>query len=377
LAIRAASIAAHAMRDARRADGTIDCDDSAYRTIKVWPEMAARLFTVQVAIGAIAAAITSSSRAAGAETSRAPLTLDWDAPAACPSKGEMLARIAQLVGANTAASEPLRARAAVTRDDAGGFRGSVDLSAASQTSTRRVDGASCAAVSDALALIVALSINPDAAPLPPAPEPARAAPSAPEPARAAPSPPPPSSESAASSAAVPPSREAHRPWALGASALIDPSTLGTTAFGIEAIAGWRPPPLALEIAADYLASERVTLAARPNEGAAFSLVHVGARGCYEARASRFGLGPCAGAGMDWIAGDGFGSQSPSNATGRMIVLSLSARAVAHIAPWIALRIALEGLAPLVRPQFEIDYAGTVVHVPSILVRASAGAELHF
>jgi hypothetical protein len=89
------------------------------------------------------------------------------------------------------------------------------------------------------------------------------------------------------------------------------------------------------------------------------------------------VGPCAGAGGEWIVAHGFGALHTGDATGQMVVLSLGGRAAFPVASWLTLRLVAEGLVPLAHPTFVIDNAGTVYHAPVALFRASAGAELHF
>lgn len=308
---------------------------------------------------AIAAAVFPRvAHAAG--DARAPVTLEWSAPSGCPSHDEMVDRIARIVG-DAVPTEPLAVRAIVTGEAGGTFAADVTMTASAQSNARHFDASSCAAVSDAVALVVALAVNPRAI------EDAHEAQAiAPRPASSAIAPP----------AAVAPS-SSRRAFAIGASAIVDANTLPSAAFGAELLAGWTPRHAIVEASLAYVASETARLASSPNEGADFTLVHLGARGCYAPFDARFDIGPCAGAGLEWIAAHGFGALHPSDATGRMGIVSLGFRAIAHITPGLALRLGADGIAPFARPTFVIDNGGQVFQAAPLLFRASFGIELHF
>jgi hypothetical protein len=286
-----------------------------------------------------------------------PVHLEWLAPADCPSQSDVLGAIERMIGTGGLRGA-VDARVIVTPGE-GEFRAEVTVSASGATSTRSLVGESCRAVADAATVIVSLAANPG--PTPPEPEP----------------PPAPMLPTSPSSAATEsPSR---RSVVVEGSFLFDSGLLPSASFGGELGAGWSVPHVDLEIVGAFLGSQRATLASVPSQGAAFWLAHLGARACYEPFDARLDVGPCAGAGFEWIAARGFGAfpDQPANATGQMAVGSLGGRALYRLSPRVVLRLAGEAVVPWTRPTFVIDGGGQVFRVPVASFRATVGAEAHF
>jgi len=91
-----------------------------------------------------------------------PVSLSWKAPAGCPTEADVRAEIDRLLGTSKAEA-PLEVIVIVTRNEAGRHHAKLDIKGEDGPTTREVDAASCAAVSDAAALIVAMTIDPAAA----------------------------------------------------------------------------------------------------------------------------------------------------------------------------------------------------------------------
>jgi hypothetical protein len=310
--------------------------------------------------GVVAALATTAGTAVADE--RPSVALEWSAPSGCPSREEVEERILQLVG-DAHSDGRLHARAHLANDGAAGaFRGDVELATASEVSSRHLEGDSCAAVSDAIALIVALAIEPRAgAPEPPAPSPQ---PSPPADVR------PPDVR--------PPDRKAARRWVfLAASGRLDVGALPAPAVGAEIAVGFRPRHVELEIGGAMLASARATLAVRPDKGADIRLTELGGRGCYEVLDAPLDFGPCVGLHARWLSAEGFGADVPRDAMAVFGVASLGAMAKARLSSWIGLRLLAEAAFPLARPAFEIDNGGTVYYAQAVGLRLSFGAELNF
>jgi hypothetical protein len=283
------------------------------------------------------------------------LALSWSAPTDCPGGDAIKAGVERIL-ASSRVREPLRARGIVSRAAAGGFHGEVEISASGQSSTRSVDGESCAAVSDAMELMLAIAINPDALPSPPASPVAatREAPPA-EPAR--------------------PARGTL--FVLAASGLIGSGSFGAAAPGAELAAGFAWRRLVLEANGAWLAARHATLADKPSEGASAWTAHAGARACVFLTGRALDVAPCAGVGVEWIVAHGFGASEPADATATLVVPALGVRATLAISQAISLRAGGEAALPLDRPSFVIDNAGTVERVSAAMFRATAGAECHF
>jgi hypothetical protein len=137
----------------------------------------------------------SGAAAPAAEAELAVARLEVTARAECATREELVARVAarsrRIRFVEEAGVEPA-VHASIEAAPRGGAVGALEITGAQGTTAlRRISGPSCAQVTDALALIITLTLDPTAAiePAPPAPVPAP--PPAPAPAPAPPPPPPP------------------------------------------------------------------------------------------------------------------------------------------------------------------------------------------
>jgi hypothetical protein len=312
-------------------------------------------------VGVVGLAVSWGARAHGAESARGAVALTWEAGAGCPAKAEVESAIRDVVGSGGGA-DSLRARVVVA-PSGDAWRAEVVLSRGGETSTRTVDGDSCASVTDAVTVIVALAADPSA----------RAA--EPE-ARGAP--PDGAATDRLARAEGPPAKDSPRRFFFaGASLLVDGAMLPSTDAGPEIVLGYRPRHVRLEIDGALLAPERATLAASASEGANFWLVHAGARGCWIPLEGAVDLGPCAGTGLDVVSAQGFGARSTSSATGAFATSFFGAMATVRLGERLALRLEGGAHVPIERPTFVIEGTGLVHRVPVASLRASAGVELHF
>ncbi|OJY21093.1 MAG: hypothetical protein BGO98_14055 [Myxococcales bacterium 68-20] len=124
------------------------------------------------------AAWTSES---AADEEAEPIRLEYTADAACPSRDEMVDRIASYTTRWTLASENWRRKFVVRVDRRGAvFSGRLEITSSRHASVRRtIEGDSCSDVATGLAIAVALAIDPYASPVaheePPAGEPSESA----------------------------------------------------------------------------------------------------------------------------------------------------------------------------------------------------------
>src|SRR5262245_54593476 len=118
------------------------------------------------------------------------LRLQWEAPAGCPGGADVQAGVERLVG-NAVRTTSIAARASVEAMASAQWRVRLETRKEGDRGVRLLEAASCQALADSVALILALMIQPAAPPPPPpaAPPPAGARPAAPP--RAAPPPQPP------------------------------------------------------------------------------------------------------------------------------------------------------------------------------------------
>jgi hypothetical protein len=97
------------------------------------------------------------------ERVEARFAFEWLAPAGCPSRGDVLERAEQLVGHGLApaTSAPRVELSATVQSTAGSGWQLAVASGASGTSWRTVDAPSCDELADAMALLIAFSVDPE------------------------------------------------------------------------------------------------------------------------------------------------------------------------------------------------------------------------
>jgi hypothetical protein len=352
---------------------------------------AARAWSASSAI-LIAVGIFSSEAEAEPPADRSGLSLAWEAPEVCPTRAQILEEIDRVAGAAPANQNryPLDARARVERVD-GTWRAAATLVTRGESSSRHVEGQSCREVSDALVLIIALAINPDAAVLSPA---AAASPvsavQAPVPVPSPPEPLPPSIPSPPPEIVRPPSSTARveerpglRPaWAVEAAFVLDQASLPSLAAGGELGLSMRISRVELGVQAALLGSGSAYVADSTTQGANLLLFGVQAGGCVMVLDTlRWSLGPCARFGPEWIFAKGFGPNA-ADATATIGTAILGLDATARLTSRFGFRASFNAVVPFTRPDFYVvdpnEPPGPIVfRVPAVAARASSGAEFHF
>ena len=142
------------------------------------PPARSRILRVFVLGAGVLAGALGSGAAALAEPDREePIRLTYQATSRCPDEADFVARIrARTTGARLAWPGEDARTFDVTMDAGPPATGSVTVVKADRSAgARRVQADTCADVADALALVIALSIDPGATPAPAAPPPAAAA----------------------------------------------------------------------------------------------------------------------------------------------------------------------------------------------------------
>jgi hypothetical protein len=314
-----------------------------------------------------------------------PVLLAWDAPEGCPTRAELLEAVARVVGVGPSADqtrEPLDARARVVVDGAA-WRADVELTRG-ESSSRHVEGRSCREVSDALVLIIALTIHSDIHSDAAGPPPAPVSPA--PPGTAAPPPPPPPISSPPPTVEGPHTEE--RPegrrttWAVGAAIVVDQGSLPSLGVGGGLGLSLWISRVELGVKATLLGTGSAYLSGSQKEGAQFLLFGAGAGACVMVLdMPRWSVGPCARVGPEWIFANGFGSMTPSSATARVGTATFGLDATGRLTSRFGLRVSFDAVVPFTRPDFFIEEAGgtagVVFHLPPAAARASIGAEAHF
>lgn len=314
------------------------------------------------------------------------LRLSWDAPSGCPSGDSV--RAAAVRNAPPAAV-PLEADAVVSHRD----RWTVTLRTRRPDASgeRVLEAASCNALADATAVILALALVPPGQAVTPSPALVAAnvtANATPEPSgqpanpAAAPAPvatkAPEEDRATSSSPANPakPGPSGPPAIALGAFASTDAMTLPTVALGGGGSLAWTPGSLRIEASASVFAGQSQTIDAS-TAGARFSMTSLGAGACYTLLHGALELAPCGGGSMHWVSAEGFGATANYDATSRWAAVDGGLLARAPLTSWLALRARADGLVPLGRPSFEVENEGVVHKPPPFGIRAALGAELNF
>ena len=240
------------------------------------------------AIPAIAALLVGRAALAAS-----PAELDWQAPAGCPSRDEVLSQVSRLVA--TAPTEPLVVRARV-RGKGESFEVVIEIQGFAH-GVRKLRAHSCESLARATALIIALAIDPQAAAV--VSEQAE---------NTYPTEPPSTDQEARPEAPAPvfeaPGARVHPLVFLGF--LGEYALVPRLALGAEAGVGLRWRFARADLAAGVIPRASATLPDAPNVSGEFTLAFIALRGCAGMVAEAFGLSGCAtlrGARI-WARGEG-------------------------------------------------------------------------
>jgi hypothetical protein len=331
----------------------------------------------RLGLGLLAALVVAG--AAPARAQPAPrVALRWVAPEGCPPADRVTSEVDRLLGDQGARlPAPLEVAASVT-EAGGSFRVRLETPGASGPRVRELKAASCAALADATALIIAMMIDPAAVtapPLPPSPPLAPAPAPAPAPLLLpvpvpAPSPRP----------APPQSPPLRRSFHVLAWTLLDTGTLPGVAFAVGGAAALTLGPVRLELGAGVWPDRAATLAQRPTAGGNVSLVAGSAGLCYGLlRPGPFDLAPCAAFELGRLHAAGFGVSSPGE--GSALWTAVKAGGLFAWAPVqrFAVLVRLDAAVPTARPSFVLEgvASGAVYRPGPVAGRASLGAEIRF
>lgn len=342
--------------------------------------------------------------AAPADAPRA-IDLRWKAPDGCPSADEVRGEIARLLGAS-ARRQPIVVEIAVARERGARLRLRLRIRAPAP-GKRELRGDDCASMSRAAALIVAMSIDPDAvarssgsqrtegagsqrtegagsqrtgsaapdagAPLPHPAPPADAPPPRPAPRAAAraPRPAPPG----ARRSSAPADRRIEGTLWLGAQleqALVPAVGLGVAAGG-GVRAGWFRADGAVGVVPSR--SSRID---GQQAGADFRLWFLELDACARLLRRPVGVYACALGRQSWLLARGLAVDEAFTPTTPIAAAGLGAQISWPIAPPLGIEGALHALVPLSRPRFIVEnLEGTVYRPPAAGVSARLGLSLTF
>ncbi|MGH1348402.1 MAG: hypothetical protein ACRBN8_43015 [Nannocystales bacterium] len=295
-----------------------------------------------------------------------PFTLEWTAPQGCPAQDEAKQRLAAALGETS--GSPLDARAVITETSDARFQLALTLSRDGEAAgTRTLEGETCAEVSDAALLIVAIAIDPNAAealtatePVPepepepepePIPEPEPVAEPEPEPVpEPEPEPEPEPDLEPVPTPPVPVGVDLVLGGGFGLGVL--PSVGGVVDLHVAArIRRWR-----IELGATYETPREQTSSSDPTVGGRFFVWSVDARACPVFGRNALTVPLCVGARAGLMHGTGIGDLESDSAAspwvGASVAPTLLWRPPAAADGRLILGARAEGSVSLTRPGFE-------------------------
>ena len=323
----------------------------------------------------IAAAILGSFSAPAWAAATPRVSLRWSAPVGCPSGARVEQEVERLLASvATRPPRPLVVDAVVEAEPEGSLRVRLELAGDGGPRVRELRAASCVALADAAALIIAMTIDPDAvaATQPPAPPPSPPVPvPVPVPALL----PPPPLPAAAPVPAPPPSRPRFH---LLAWAQADVGTLPGASFAAGGAAAVSFGALRVELGLGASPARAAVIPQRPSAGGDVSLIAGSAGACFGVLApGPIELAPCAALEIGRLHAAGFGVSAPDQGS----ALWTAARAGGRLGwwPWPSFGIVIraEAAVPFARPRFVLDNLGAVHRPGPVSGRLGGGLEARF
>ncbi|WP_437591584.1 hypothetical protein [Sorangium sp. So ce1000] len=310
-----------------------------------------------------------------------PRTIDlrWEAPDGCPPADEVRSEIARLLGASEQ-RQPIDVAIAVARE--GDTRLRLDLRIRAPAPGERVlHGDDCASMARAAALIVAMSIDPDAVARTAAAEPAQPeAPAAPR--ESAPRPPPRARDRAPRrphpTAEAPPAvDERDVEGALWLSAQIEQALVPAIGVGLAAGGGIRSGWFRADGAAGVVPSSSSRIAGL-TAGAEFRLWFLEVDACARSIERPLGVYVCALGRQNWLLARGREVDEAFTLTTPIFAAGLGTLLEWRIAAPLKIEGALHAVVPLRRPRFVVEnLEGIVYRPPAVGLSARLGLALAF
>lgn len=306
--------------------------------------------------------------------------LSWEAPAGCPDRANVEQRIQKLL-AGASEKSKVSAEGVVTATKSG-YRLALTTTRDGTRGERILDDKSCEALAESAALIVAMAIDPaialtiDEPPPPPPPPPATTT----EPEPPAPPPPvapPPKADTPSPAPVAPPVREPLRPrFVVAAGGDVLGYVFPRAALGASLSVGTIIGPFRFDLAGRYSPLSEHSLDAPAGASGSFELLLGQARAAWLWSLGGFELGPAVGFEAGRARGRGHGVSTSLEARTPWLAGSFGALA-SHRFGRYALSGEVSLIAPLTRPAFIIEGAGTVHTPAAVAIRAGLSAEVRF
>jgi len=327
---------------------------------------------------------------------RYPVHLEWSAPEGCPTASDIEAGVQDLLGAKpqASASGRLDVRASARRGPGDLWLGEVETRLGSKVGRRSLQTESCRAVADATALIVALTLDPEAvaarrraavpvataAAIPPVPSSRPAAASLP-PVAAASTSPRASAERRAPEAGRSGEATGVSVWLAGFAAL-DLGMLPRAALGagLAAGLGWRRSTLGIGFQ-DFAKVSASIEGTSPVAGGTFHLLAGWVAACPAVGAGAFDWGACARFELESMSGTGSGVDRMYSNSFLWAAVGGGALGRFHINRALSIPLELGFVVPLASPSFTLkgvtENAGRVHRPAAVAGRVALGLALAF
>lgn len=300
------------------------------------------------------------------------IQIGWDAPHGCPGVRGVRTLIEAYVGEplDLPRSKPISAEGVIVRMEDGTFRMTFRLESVAGVTNDVMVADECRTLADALALKVALAMDPVAvlgALGEPEPEPAPAVEPPPDPPTPAPPPPPERDEESRDR----PQRVRGflRPVGGVGFGPLPELGPGVALYGGVIFPWWR-----IELGVDHWFEQPARLAEFPDAGADIGTVSGHARLCPTPRVSSVELPVCAGVELGAMYGRGVGLGRPRTSWRAWAAIDVGPAIAWEARPWFALWAESTAVFALLRPGFRVEDVGSLYRAPVASARVVAGVE---
>jgi hypothetical protein len=297
-----------------------------------------------------------------------PIDIQWEAPAECPGINAELAAIERLLGRplDAARDGKVSAHGQVRRTEDGSWELHAVLEAGGHVESETMVAKRCQALGDAMALKIALAIDPFApmsTPPPPPPPPTATATDVPAP--------------TSSPAKIARERRAVH-WGLRLAGGIGVGPLPGATPNVGLYGSLQLSRFRFELGGEAHWGGVARYDALPTVGADTSAFIGGARACFAPYSSAWGAAHvCAGLDGGVLHAQGFGLDTSTSATkpwgGSFIGSAVQLRLTARLSVWLE----ADGLLTVLKPEFYVRNLSTLYSPPTASMRAATGFEIFF
>jgi hypothetical protein len=311
------------------------------------------------------------------------ITLDWRAPAGCPTRDAVLARVEHLLGSRekTSRGAPLEVRELVTLTPDGGFHAELGIVDDGVERSRALDAPTCSEIAEASAVVIALAISPDALAAPPT-EVADTMPLLEAPVVA------PLAEAQLPAQATRDQVERPRERGtrgeqvlrprVGAGIVADLGGIAPLAPGLGVAAGVRYGRYVdFGVRAGFFPERSTSLESQPSQGVRLQLVDVTPALCVEPFELPADLGACALFDFGYLSARGFGSLFRYRRSTWWLAPGAGLTAAYPARARFRSRLSADALFPLSRTEFVLTNVGVVRQLPLVAPRVGLALELIF